>query len=153
MEINDLLKPDDVLSCFRASSKKQTLQTLGHQLSDSYGLDRDSVFDALVDREKLGSTGVGKGVAIPHARVDGLDRIVGLFAHLHTPVDFDSIDDQPVDLIFMMLAPVDAGADHLKALARVSRLLRDNAVCQKMRAVQDTEALRAILSPPTSNVA
>ena len=153
MEIEYLLSADKVLGDFRASSKKQTLQTLSRKLAGSAGLDPRLVFDLLLAREKLGSTGVGKGVAIPHARVPGLSDITGLFARLTSPIDFDSVDAQPVDIVFMLLAPEDAGADHLKALARVSRLLRDEATLKKLRMTSDNNALYAMLAQPASNVA
>lgn len=153
MEIVDLLSAENVLGDFRASSKKQTLQALSRKLAAFAGLDARLVFDKLLEREKLGSTGVGKGVAIPHARIDGLTEIKGLFARLANPVDFDSVDDQPVDIVFMLLAPIDAGADHLKALARVSRLLRDEATLKKLRATTDDGALYAMVAQPASNAA
>lgn len=153
MEIDDLLVPENVVAGFRASSKKQTLQTLSAQLSDYIGQDARLVCDAIIDREKLGSTGVGKGVAIPHARIDGLNKIVALFAHLAKPVDFDSVDDQPVDLVCMMLAPLDAGADHLKALALVSRMLRDDATCKKLRSADTSDTLYAMLAQPNAHAA
>ena len=153
MEIEDLLAAENVLADFRASSKKQTIQALSRKLADVTKLDPRSVFDKLLEREKLGSTGVGKGVAIPHARVEGIDHIVGLFARLANPIDFDSVDDQPVDIVFMLLAPVDAGADHLKALARISRLLRDENMLSKLRVTADAGALYAMLAQPASNAA
>lgn len=153
MEIEDLLAAENVLADFRASSKKQTIQALSRKLADSLGLDSRTVFEKLLERERLGSTGVGKGVAIPHARIDGLDRIVGLFARLASPVEFDSVDDQPVDIVFMLLAPTDAGADHLKALARISRLLRDEKTLSKLRLTVDAGALYAMLAQPSSHAA
>ncbi len=103
-----------------------------------------------MEREKLGSTGMGQGIAIPHGRVAGVQKMTGLFAQLDHPVDFDAMDDQPVDLVFMLLAPEDAGADHLKALARVSRLLRNQAVCEKLRAAPQTATFYALLTEPTA---
>jgi PTS system nitrogen regulatory IIA component len=153
MEIEDLLAAENVLADFRASSKKQTIQALSRKLADSLGLDPRTVFEKLLERERLGSTGVGKGVAIPHARIEGIDRIVGLFARLASPVEFDSVDDQPVDIVFMLLAPVDAGADHLKALARISRLLRDESTLSKLRLTADAGALYAMLAQPSSHAA
>lgn len=153
MEIEDLLTAGNVLGDFKASSKKQTIQTLSRKLAESVSLDPRLVFDSLLERERLGSTGVGKGVAIPHARVDGLTGIKGLFARLCSPIDFDSVDDTPVDIVFMLLAPTDAGADHLKALARVSRLLRDDTTLTKLRATSDASALYAMLAQPSSNAA
>jgi PTS system nitrogen regulatory IIA component len=99
-----------------------------------------------MDRERLGTTGVGNGIAIPHGKLPSLDRLYGLFARLERPIDFQSIDDQPVDLIFLLLAPESAGADHLKALARVSRLLRDKAVCEKLRGTEESEPIYALLT-------
>lgn len=153
MEIEDLLSAEHVLADFRASSKKQTIQALSRKLADSLALDSRMVFDKLLERERLGSTGVGKGVAIPHARIDGLERITGLFARLANPIDFDSVDDVPVDIVFMLLAPTDAGADHLKALARISRLLRDEKMLSKLRVTADAGALYAMLAQPASNAA
>lgn len=145
MEIEDLLTAESILLDFKASSKKQVIQTLSRHMAGTSGLDDRLIFDKLLERERLGSTGVGKGVGIPHARIAGLDKITGMFAKLNDPVDFDSVDDQPVDLVFMLLAPEEAGADHLKALARVSRLLRDEATCTKLRGSSDTAALYAAL--------
>ena len=105
-----------------------------------------TIFDVLLERERLGTTGVGNGIAIPHGKLPGIDRLYGLFARLETPIDFDAIDEQPVDLIFMLLAPENAGADHLKALARVSRLLRDKASCEKLRGSDRADALYALLT-------
>ncbi|MCJ9428120.1 PTS IIA-like nitrogen regulatory protein PtsN [Kordiimonas marina] len=153
MEIEDLLSADNVVADFKASSKKQTIQALSRKLAAHLGLDPRLVFDKLLDRERLGSTGVGKGVAIPHARIEGITEITGLFARLAAPIDFDSVDDQPVDLVFMLLAPEDAGADHLKALAKVSRLLRDDRTCDKLRQTSDASALFAMLAQPASNAA
>lgn len=150
MEIEDLLSAECVLADFRASSKKQAIQSLAKTLASYKGLDEREVFANVLDREKLGSTGVGKGVAIPHARASGLEQIVGLFARLSTPIDFDSVDEQPVDLVFMLLAPEESSTEHLKALAKVSRLLRDEAMCTKLRMTSDAGALYAMLAAPSS---
>ena len=111
------------------------------------------IFDVLLQREKLGTTGIGRGIAIPHGKLQELKKLHGLFARLPKAIDFDAIDEQPVDLIFMLLAPVSAGADHLKALARVSRLLRDESVCAKLRGADGPEALFALLTVPTNTPA
>jgi len=153
MEIEDLLTADSVIADFKASSKKQVIQSLARQMAQKTGLCEREIFANLLDREKLGSTGVGKGVAIPHARIAGLEQIIGLFARLSSPVDFDSVDDRPVDLVFLLLAPVEAGTDHLKALARVSRLLRDEAVCTKLRLTKENGALYAMLASPATAAA
>lgn len=150
MEIMDLLSADSVIADFKTSSKKQAIQSLAKQMAQLNGLSERAVFASLLDREKLGSTGVGKGVAIPHARISGLDRITGLFARLSSPIDFESVDEHPVDLIFMLLAPAEGSTDHLKALARVSRLLRDEKTCEKLRMTADAGALYAMLASPTS---
>ena len=146
MDIVNLLSTDGVIAKLHATSKKQSLQELAKHASAITGLHERTVFDVLVERERLGTTGVGNGIAIPHGKLPGIDRLHGLFARLETPIDFDSIDEQPVDLIFMLLAPEDAGADHLKALARVSRLLRDKAMCEKLRGSDRPEALFALLT-------
>ncbi len=146
MIIADLITPQSVIANFRVSSKKQALQELAKKAASLVGQPEKLVFDVLSERERLGTTGVGLGIAIPHGKLPGLDRMTGLFARLDKPVDFEAIDNQPVDLIFLMLAPEDAGADHLKALARVSRLLRDRAVCAKLRRTDSADALYALLT-------
>lgn len=145
MNIEDLLTPEHVFADVKASSKKQVLQTLSRRWAQLEGADERLAFDKLLERERLGSTGVGRGIAIPHARIKGLTKITGLFARLATPINFDAVDDMPVDLVFMMFAPEDAGADHLKALARVSRLLRDASFCDKLRQSSDAAAAYALL--------
>ncbi len=151
MEINDLISAESVIPCLRASSKKQALQDLARRAADITGLHERAIFDVLMERERLGTTGVGNGIAIPHGKMANLDRLYGLFARLERSVDFQSIDEQPVDLIFLLLAPESAGADHLKALARVSRLLRDGSVCEKLRGTEDAEALYALLTESMEN--
>jgi len=150
MEIADLLSPDAVLSHLKAASKKQVLQEMAHKATVLTGLSERRIFETLTEREKLGSTGMGQGIAIPHGRVAGVEKMTGLFAQLDHPVDFDAMDDQPVDLIFLLLAPEGAGADHLKALARVSRLLRNQAVCEKLRAAPQAATLYALLTEPSA---
>ncbi|MBL6958467.1 MAG: PTS IIA-like nitrogen regulatory protein PtsN [Rhodospirillales bacterium] len=146
MEISDLLTTESVVASLRATSKKQALQDLAKRASDITGLHERAIFDVLMERERLGTTGVGNGIAIPHGKLAQLEKLYGLFARLEKPIDFDAIDEQPVDLIFLLLAPESAGADHLKALARISRLLRDKAVCEKLRGTDDGEALFALLT-------
>jgi PTS system nitrogen regulatory IIA component len=150
MEIADLLSPDAVLSHLKAASKKQVLQEMAHKAANLTRLPERRIFETLTEREKLGSTGMGQGIAIPHGRVLGIEKMTGLFAQLDHPVDFDSMDDQPVDLVFLLLAPEGAGADHLKALARVSRLLRNQAVCEKLRAAPQAATLYALLTEPSA---
>ncbi len=145
MEIIDLLTPESVVPAMKATCKKQALQELSRRGAKATGLDDRRIFDVLLERERLGTTGVGSGIAIPHGKLSELDRVNGVFARLEEPIDFDAVDDQPVDLLFLLLAPEDAGADHLKALARVSRLLRDRAMCEKLRGSANRDALYALL--------
>ena len=140
-----LAGPDAVLACVKASGKKALLAELAAKAAAFYKLDERRLFDRLLERERLGSTGIGGGIAIPHGRMAGLEKPVGLFARLGHPVDFDSIDERPVDSVFLLLAPEGAGADHLKALARVSRLLRDRSLVEKLRATESADALYALL--------
>ncbi len=146
MEINNLLVPEGVVADLKATSKKQALQDLAKRAAEVSGLHERAIFDVLMERERLGTTGVGNGIAIPHGKLANLDRLHGLFARLEQPIDFHAIDERPVDLIFVLLAPENAGADHLKALARISRLLRNNGICDKLRGTDSAEALFAILT-------
>ena len=148
MEIADLISPASVVANLRVGSKKQALQDLAKRAAETTGLPERAIFEVLLERERLGTTGVGNGIAIPHGKLPGLRRLYGLFARLETPIDFDSVDEQPVDLIFLLLAPEAAGADHLKALARVSRLLRDRAGCEKLRGADQADAMSARLPGP-----
>ena len=145
MEINDLISSNVVVANLKATSKKQVLQDLSRRAADATGLHERAIFDVLMERERLGTTGVGNGIAIPHGKLPELDRLHGHFARLEQPVDFQSIDERPVDLIFLLLAPESAGAD-LKALAKVSRMLRDDSICGKLRGTDTSDALYAILT-------
>jgi PTS system nitrogen regulatory IIA component len=150
MPLTDLVAPNAVIPALKVTSKKQAIQELAGKAAKLTGQNERGVFETLMQREKLGSTGVGNGIAIPHGKLVKLDKLFGLFARLERPVDFDALDGQPVDLIFLLLAPEAAGADHLKALARVARLLRDPDVARKLRESRDAEALYAVLTlPPT----
>ena len=151
MELIDLLDPDNIVPTLKVSGKKQALQELSAKAAALVGLPERRIFEALLERERLGTTGVGQGVAIPHGKFGELDRIYGLFARLDVPIDFESIDDQPVDLIFLLLAPESAGADHLKALARVSRLLRNQEICAKLRGSDAADAIFAIITEPAES--
>jgi len=153
MEIVDLISPEGVVPNLQATSKKQALQELARRAADLTGLQERAIFDVLLERERLGTTGVGSGIAIPHGKLADLPRLHGLFARLEKPINFDSIDEQPVDLIFLLLAPESAGADHLKALARVSRLLRDKAICEKLRGTDSAEGLYALLTDSLASAA
>jgi PTS system nitrogen regulatory IIA component len=148
MDMVNFLAQDGIVANLKASSKKQALQELSQQAAVLTGLHERAIFDVLLQREKLGTTGIGRGVAIPHGKMQEVKRLHGIFARLPKPIDFDAIDEQPVDLIFLLLAPESAGADHLKALARISRLLRDDAICAKLRGADDPEALFALLTVP-----
>lgn len=151
MNIATLLAPESVVPGMKATSKKQALQELAKRASAATGVDERRIFDVLLERERLGSTAVGQGIAIPHARLSEIDKLFGMFARLETPIDFDAVDDQPVDLVFLLLAPESAGADHLKALARVSRLLRDKASCAKLRGANNGDALYALIVEPSTS--
>lgn len=144
--LRDLLAHDSVMAGLSASSKKALFQQLATQAAKLHGLDAKMVVDRLLDRERLGSTGFGGGVAIPHGKIDGLDRVVGLFAKLAQPIDFAAIDEMPVDLVFLLLSPPEAGVDHLKALAGVSRKLRDRAFVAKLRGTGSADALYALFA-------
>ncbi len=151
MEIDELIGPDAVVANLRVTSKKQALQELAKRAAELTGQPERAIFEVLIERERLGTTGVGNGIAIPHGKLADLDRLYGLFARIETPIDFDAIDEQPVDLICVLLAPEAAGADHHKALARVSRLLRDRVVCDKLRGTDSAEAIRALLTESTAS--
>lgn len=153
MEISDLITTESVVASLKATSKKQALQDLAKRAADITGLHERAIFDVLMERERLGTTGVGNGIAIPHGKLPSLEKLYGVFARLEKAIDFDSIDEQPVDLIFLLLAPESAGADHLKALARVSRLLRDAGTCEKLRGADKPEALFALLTSEAASQA
>lgn len=154
MALSDLISADGAHVGLGASSRKQVLQAMSEMAAHVTGLDARTIFDAVLQRERLGSTGVGQGVAIPHARLSGINEVTGIFVRTKAPVDFESIDGRPADLIFMLLAPENAGAEHLKALARVSRLLRREDVRQRLRAAPDTDAVFALLTAgPASDAA
>ncbi len=146
MEIIDILTQSSVVTSLKASSKKHALEELSSHAADATGIAKHEIFDVLLERERLGTTGVGSGIAIPHGKLTDLDRLYGCFARLESPVDFDAIDGQPVDLIFLLLAPESAGADHLRALARISRVLRNAASCEKLRDASSTETIYTLLT-------
>lgn len=146
MLISDIITQNLVLSLNNVSSKKKLFQEIASNIAVECSLGVDSVFAALQDREQLGPTGMGHGVAIPHARLEKISDIKGMFIKLEKPINFDAIDKQKVDIIFAILAPLDSGVDHLKALAKVSRLLRDKNICSKLRSTEDITALFSILT-------
>ena len=151
MDLNDLLSVEGVVPALKVASKKQAIQELSERAAALTGLPEREIFDTLLQRERLGSTGVGHGVAIPHGKLVRLDRLFGLFARLEQPIDFEALDEEPVDLVFVLLAPEGAGADHLKALARIARVLRDPATATKLRAATDPSALYALLTQPSAS--
>lgn len=153
MELTSILKPEAVKVFSAASSKKRLFQEIADLGFAAYGLDQQDTVDSLLERESLGPTGVGHGVALPHARLPEIEHVVGIFVMLETPIDFGAVDRQPVDIAFALFAPEDAGVEHLKALALVSRTLRNSALCSKLRANPDPGTLYAILSESQSQAA
>lgn len=153
MSLTDLITPTSVVPALKVVSKKQAIQELAAAASKLTGYSEQTIEEILLQREKLGSTGVGNGIAIPHGKLPKLGKIFGMFARLERPIDFEALDGQPVDLIFLLLAPETAGADHLKALARIARLLRDPDVARKLRESQDADALYAVLAVPSASAA
>jgi PTS system nitrogen regulatory IIA component len=154
MPLLDFLSPQAVLAALRVNGKKQALHELASHSARLTGLEERVVFEALLQRERLGSTGIGEGIAIPHGKLPGLDRLFGLAARLEKPIDFEALDGQPVDILFLLLAPEDAGADHLKALSRIARVLRQPGLVERVRATRDAAALYAVLTDsPTPQAA
>ncbi len=151
MDLGDLIKPEAVVGSLPAKTKKQALQELADRASALTGVPARTIFDTLVQRERLGTTGFGRGIAIPHGKLPELDRVVAVFARLETAIDFEAADHEPVDLIFLLLAPEHAGADHLKALARISRVLRDPLTTEKLRTSRDRATLYAVLTEPLAS--
>jgi PTS system nitrogen regulatory IIA component len=150
MPLSDLVALQAVVPALKVNSKKQALQELATRAATLTSRGEREILDILQQREKLGSTGVGNGIAIPHGKLPKLDRLFGLFARLDRPIDFEALDGQPVDLVFLLLAPEAAGADHLKALARVARLLRDPDTAKKLRESRDADAIYAVLTMPAA---
>ena len=146
MALADLLQQDAIIPSLKVNSKKQLLQELAAKAAKLTGVPEREIFDVIVQRERLGSTGVGHGIAIPHGKLTAISQIVGLFARLDAPVDFEALDDEPVDLVFLLLAPEGAGADHLKALSRIARVLRDQDLVTKLRATDSASAIYAFLN-------
>ena len=153
MEIIDLISPESVVPNLRATSKKLALQELARRAAEIAGLPERAVFDVLLERERLGTTGVGNGIAIPHGKIARVTQIFGVFARLERPIDFEAQDSAPVDLIFLLIAPESAGADHLKALSRTARALRDPAFTARLRASKDPAALYLLLTQAPASYA
>ena len=154
MSLHDLIDNSAIIPSLRASTKKQALQEISERASALSGLSAREIFDALLQRERLGSTGVGGGIAIPHGKMPRVTQMLGVFARLEKPIDYEALDGEPVDLIFLLLAPESAGADHLKALSRVARALRDSTLTSRLRATKDASGLYLLLTQnPTHNAA
>jgi PTS system nitrogen regulatory IIA component len=153
MPLTDIVAQNAIIPALKVNNKKQAIQELAARAAQLTGQDEKQIFEVLLQREKLGSTGVGNGVAIPHGKLPKLARLFGLFARLERPINFEALDGQPVDLIFLLLAPEGAGADHLKALARIARLLRDPETTRKLRDLDDAEALYTILTLSSASAA
>ncbi|MEM7508473.1 MAG: PTS IIA-like nitrogen regulatory protein PtsN [Pseudomonadota bacterium] len=153
MQLSDLIGPDCVLPSVKSAGKKQLFQEICAKAREVHGLEHRRVVEGLMEREKLGSTAMGNGIAIPHARIEDLDKIVGFFARLERPLDFEAADGLGVDLVFALLVPEGSGTDHLRALAKVSRLLRDSETCAKLRATADADALYALLTEQATSQA
>ena len=154
MDLQELVSPENILVSLSCGSKKQLLQEVAEIASKQCGKDARVIFDVLLQRERLGSTGVGNGIAIPHGKIPELDGIYGLFARLEKPLDFEAMDEKPVDIVFLLLAPEGAGAEHLKALSRVSRLFRDSESVAKLREAKDVAGIFTLLGEtPKSNAA
>ena len=153
MEIINLITSESISPALKVTSKKHALQEISKRMAESYSLAEREIFETLLAREKLGSTGVGNGIAIPHGKIQNLDFLRSYFARLERPVEFDAVDERPVDLVFLLLAPEGSGADHLKALAKVSRLMRNKIVCEKLRGSDTSEALYALLTDQTASQA
>lgn len=146
MALADLLQQDAIIPALKVNSKKQLLQELAAKAAKLTGIAEREIFDVILQRERLGSTGVGNGIAIPHGKLNSISSIKGIFARLETPIDFEALDEQPVDLVFLLLAPEGAGADHLKALSRIARVLRDQDLVTKLRASDSATALYTFLN-------
>ena len=148
MELSDILAKESVIACAKVTSKRQLLQLLADQAAAPAGASAQEIFETLNEREQLGSTGLGNGIAIPHGKIAGLGGVTAVFARLERSIDFDAVDDQPVDIVFMLLAPIGSGADHLKALSRVARVLREDKVVDELRETRDADRIYDVLTAP-----
>jgi PTS system nitrogen regulatory IIA component len=153
MPLTDLVAPRAIIPALKVNNKKQAIQEFAARAAEISGQNERDIFEVLQQREKLGSTAVGNGVAIPHGKLPKLKQLFGLFARFERPVDFEALDSQPVDLAFVLLAPEGAGADHLKALARVARVLRDPEIAKKLRESRDADAIYAVLGMSAASAA
>lgn len=146
MKISEIMNKDCVFFNLKASNKRQLLQELAQKSSEITGINERVIFDALLERENLGTTGFGGGTALPHARLKDVDKIYGFFAKLNTPIAYEAIDNKAIDIVFMLLSPDSSGADHLTALAQISRLLKDESICEKIRNTSNNEEIYALLN-------
>ena len=146
MKISEIMSVNSIVLSLKANNKRLLLQELAKKASEVSGINDRTIFDTILERENLGSTGFGGGTALPHGRLEELDKVHGIFARLNTPIDFDSIDGKPVDLVFLLISPESSGADHLTALAQISRILKDEATCTKLRAAGSKEEIHALLN-------
>lgn len=151
MDLADILAEDSVLTCTGVTDKRQLFEVLAKKAAERTGISVSEIVDALEAREDLGSTGLGNGIAIPHGKLKGIGGVIAVFARLDEPIEFDAVDDQPVDLVMLLLAPVGAGADHLKALSRVARLLRTESVVDELRTSNDIARMRDVLTVPAES--
>lgn len=148
MELTDILSKDNVVPCAKVTSKRQLLQLAADKAAEATGLGAHQIFETLIEREKCGTTGLGGGIAVPHGKMQGLDRVIGVFIRLDRAIEFDAVDEMPVDLVFVLLAPQGAGADHLKALSRIARTLRHDRLVEQLRASREAERLYSLLVEP-----
>lgn len=146
MKISEIMSVNSIVLSLKANNKRQLLQALAEKAAEITGISERTIFDTILERENLGSTGFGGGTALPHGRLAELNKVYGFFARLHAPLDFDAIDDKPIDLVFLLLSPESNGADHLTALAQISRILKDEATCTKLRAAASDEEIYALLN-------
>ncbi len=146
MRLSDIMSANSVVLSLKANNKRQLLQELAQKASELTGINDRTIFDTILERENLGSTGFGGGTALPHGRLSELQQVFGLFARLNSPIDFDAIDNKPIDLVFLLLSPESNGADHLTALAQISRILKDEETCTKLRAASSKEEIQALLT-------
>lgn len=151
MDLGTIIADDDVFVDLKPKSKRQLIQHLARKISVKLDVSDEIVFATIMQREKLGSTGVGNGVAIPHGKIEGIDKMSGMCVKLSKPISFDAIDDQPVDIVFLLLAPSEAGAEHLKALSKIARMLRDPDHLEKIRECQDNETLYSLITQVENN--
>ncbi len=146
MRLSEIMSVNSIVLSLKANNKRQLLQELAQKASELTGINDRTIFDTILERENLGSTGFGGGTALPHGRLSELDKVFGLFVRLNSPIDFDAIDNKPVDLVFLLLSPESNGADHLTALAQISRILKDEETCTKLRAASSKDEIYALLT-------